>query len=185
MAIIACLGWGSLVWDPRELPIQREWFKDGPMVRVELLRQSGDGRITLVLDKDASPVRSLWALMDAIDIEIAAEALARREDITKRIKEDIGRWQTGELSPDNIIGLPEWAQARGIDGVIWTALPFSSKSNKARRTADETCVYLRDLPAGTREAAERYVRLAPLQIDTLYRRKIEGIFGWTPKTSND
>src|SRR5690348_5301348 len=52
---IACLGWGSLVWDPRALPIQREWFKDGPFAPIEFTRKSTDGRITLVIDPSAHP----------------------------------------------------------------------------------------------------------------------------------
>ena len=77
MALIACLGWGSLVWDPRELPIQRQWFADGPFVKVEFTRQSSDGRITLVLDSNSPPVRGLWAVMDDVDVNGAKEYLRK------------------------------------------------------------------------------------------------------------
>ena len=72
--MIACLGWGSLIWAPGKLPIQQPWSEDGPKVKVEFARRSrcriyshnSDcelGPITLVLYNKAAEKTSLWARM--------------------------------------------------------------------------------------------------------------------------
>ena len=186
MSLIACLGWGSLVWDPRTLAIQRQWFRDGPFIRVEFLRRSSNGRITLVLDEAAPPVRSLFAVMDATDIEVAAESLREREGIFQNNKErDVGRWTSGSPAPENILGLPQWAQARGVEGVVWTALGRKFHESGARANADDITAYPRALTGRVREDAERYVRRAPAQIDTPHRRAVESALGWTPRDNED
>src|SRR5438034_11528336 len=106
---IACLGWGSLIWDPRELPIRRKWFDDGPFGRVEFARQSRDGRITLVLCEAAEFVRLLWAQMDTSDLTVAREALRDRESLTGRDwASSIGSWRPNDPEPPLIAGLPAW-----------------------------------------------------------------------------
>jgi len=177
MTVIACLGWGSLIWDSRELPIQRNWFDDGPLIHVEFARKSQDGRITLVLAPTESPVRSLWAMMDTADITTAREALRKREGCKSNAIES---WGIGEPCPKLVLWLPEWAHARGIDAVVWTALPPKFGDGEAAPTEENVIHYLSQLTGAVRDTAERYVRYAPRQIDTAYRRRIEAALHWTP-----
>ncbi|MXZ28670.1 hypothetical protein F4212_08740 [Candidatus Poribacteria bacterium] len=179
---IACLGWGSLIWDPRSLPIQRYWFDDGPLIPVEFARQSKDDRITLVISPDARPVRSLWTLMDSDSLEVAIKQLKRREETTK---DNIGDWSKGQDSPAEIPKLSEWTRARNIDSVIWTALPPGLKGNENEQPSVEDVLrYLRELTGTARDAAEQYIRRAPRQIDTAYRRRIEAELYWLPRDGN-
>ena len=176
MGIVACLGWGSLVWDARDLPIRRQWFTDGPFVKVEFARHSKGDRITLVLEKTAVPVRSLWAVMDCGDLVNAREALRKREgcDLT-----DIGFWSRGNRAPDLIVDLPQWAKAQGVRSVIWTALrPQFLGTDRRVPSVDEVVAHLSSLTGTARDSAEQYIRLAPRQIDTQYRRRIEASLHW-------
>ena len=179
MANIACLGWGSLIWNPGALPVRRYWFDDGPLVSVEFARRSQDGRITLVIVPDARPVRVLWALMDTEALDDAREQLGEREGIrANKINEHVGRWPNG--TTDAITGIEEWAHARDLDGVIWTALPAKFSGTERMPTEDEVVIHLRGLRGTQRDNAERYFRRAPRQIDTAYRRRIEAELGWVP-----
>lgn len=179
---IACLGWGSLVWDPRELPMRRQWFDDGPFAQVELARQSRDGRITWVLTARADYVRLLWAQMDATDLDKSREALREREQITaKEWKPLIGSWRTGDPDVPLIAQLPAWASAHGVEAVIWTALPPKFGEEDRVPSEDEVVRHLGGLQGQRRDNAERYIRCTPRQIDTAYRRRIERELGWTWK----
>lgn len=178
MTTIACLGWGSLIWDQRELPVQN-WFEDGPNVHVEFTRQSQDGRITLVLTESSNPVRSLWAKMDICDLPSAKSALRRRENIPEKNEEKhIGCWSSGQPSPALIPNLADWALTHGISYVIWTNLPSRFNAEEKIPSVDQVVQYLSSLEGDIRLSAEHYVRLAPKQIDTDYRRQIEAALEW-------
>ena len=175
MTTIACLGWGSLVWDPRDLQFEEAWFLDGPTVQVEFLRQSKDNRITLVLDESGAPVLSCWARMATRDVAAAVASLRAREETSTG---NIGVWKTGDPSPRLISNLPQWAGSHGIGAVIWTNL--ARKFGKLDRPAapEEVVAHLGGLEGREREEAEKYIRRAPSQINTPYRQKIVEALGW-------
>ena len=89
---IACIAWGSLVWDPRQLACRGTWNNDGPLLPVEFCRQSKDGRLTLVIVPGKPEVRTLWILMSSANIDEARMNLAEREGIEKEIETKIAVW---------------------------------------------------------------------------------------------
>jgi hypothetical protein len=178
MPEIACLGWGSLVWDQRNLPTAGPWLEDGPLVNVEFARQSKDGRITLVLVPTAAPVTSLWALMGTEDVGTARKALSRREGCALA---DVGVWLPGSSSPQGMPNLADWAHARELGVVVWTALAAKLQGVDGVPSVEDVVRYLRGLTGQTRDLAETYIRFAPRQIETAHRKRIEAELGWTPR----
>jgi len=178
---IACLAWGSLVWDPRELPVQGKWFGDGPLVRVEFARQSSDSRLTLVIVPAGPEVRSLWAPFTVERIVDAQGALARREGVAKNVEKHISVWASTDANDSDPPSISAWARGLKLDAVVWTALPPRFEGKDGRLPSEEEAVaYLRRLSHEERRHAEQYIRMAPRQIDTPYRRRFELEFGWTP-----
>lgn len=191
MKKIGCLGWGSLIWDTRDLPIRTPWFQDGPILPIEFARQSNDGRITLVIidkdeafEKQIAFVRSLWAIMSVDNIDTACKALAEREGIGNKASEQhIGRWERSSTIRDKYLCsdlIEEWAKRVDLDVVIWTALPAKFDNSEEIPPIDKLIKYLSDLPYEKQKHAETYIRKAPQQIDTNYRRQLETKFGWSP-----
>jgi hypothetical protein len=184
MGKIACIGWGSLIWNPGTLLIRREWFKDGPILPVEFLRQSKNGRLTLVISEDAKPIQTLWALMATEDLTVAKMSLADREGILDRnIERSIGSVSVGEVLVDKIrMIIQEWIITMNLDAAIWTNLtPKFNDKNGTEPTIDEAVNYLRSLDVNKMGEAEEYIRKAPKQIDTEYRRIFEKELDWTFK----
>lgn len=180
---IAVLGWGSLIWDPRNLRIKEKiWFKDGPHLPVEFARVSCDGRLTLVLFPSASKVQVLWAYMDVDSLEEAIESLRQREDAPANrigfVQVSSGRHRCNVVP--NIVGdITQWATERNIEAVIWTDLqPKFKEKTGTEFTEDNVIKYLKDLRDDMKSEAEKYVRNAPPQIRTRMRQIIEERLGW-------
>jgi len=113
---------------------------------------------------------------------VARQALADREGIQKeRANVENGVW-VGENAWAEIerrIGV--WARSKQIEAVVWTNLPTTFRGDVGRiPSGDEAVDYLRDLPHEKRGLAEHYIRMAPRQVDTEYRRRFEIELRWTP-----
>jgi hypothetical protein len=111
------------------------------------------------------------------DVEAARRCLKDREGCPLAA---IGSWSAGTPDPVLIPGLRRWAEQYGLSAVTWTALTHKFDGTNAVPTADAVVAYLQTLTGPTRDLAEEYVRRAPRQIDTAYRRRIEAALDWTP-----
>jgi hypothetical protein len=176
---IACIGWGSLIWRPGGLEIQNYWFEDGPILPIEFTRISDNNRVTLIIDPKANPVRTLWALMTCPSLDKAKESLKQREGVDSiELIRSIGI--TDETTDTTSQIIKNWLKEKDLDFAIWTGLSYSRKTKQKRPSIASIISHLRDLEASQRRNAEEYIRKAPKQIDTEYRREIEIEFGWTP-----
>lgn len=173
---IACIGWGSLVWRPENLQIQNKWFDDGPLLPIEFTRQSDNGRMTLIIDDSSSFVRTLWALMTVEDLPTAIKSLEEREN-SKKI--DSVKTNEKPTNDNTKISIVEWLRLKNLDAAIWTNLSYSKKTDNKRPSIEYIIKHLKELDYNSRKTAEEYIRKAPKQIDTEFRRKIELEFGWT------
>lgn len=161
MARVACIGWGSLVWNPEDLRCVGDWQSDGPVLPVEFARTSQDGRLTLVLTEGARPVPTLWVEVDYANGQAAREALRVRERTAPRF---VGLWPGP--APSHGVGaeaIAIWAVDRKLDAVVWTALPpkFRGQDNHGPGSADAAVQYLRGLDKAASAKAREYVVRAP------------------------
>jgi hypothetical protein len=182
---IAILGWGSLIWDPRDLPREGAWQEGGPVLPIEFSRISSDGRLTLVIDPDNDElVPTRFVLSPRADLEDAISDLCVREGAkSKRVGYVDLKHQKENIRVERVAGtIRDWAKTHGFDAVVWTDLcPNFEKQFKKKievRFSVETAVkYLDELPKSVAARARKYINNAPPEVDTPLRRKLRET-GW-------
>lgn len=184
---IACLGWGSLVWSPRDLPTRGVWQLDGPLLPIEFSRVSADDRVTLAITPEVPEVRSLWVQLTCKSLDQAVRALAQREGIglpARGLPATVGYWSSsgGTSEHAEAAVVQRFAVSKGLDAVVWTALEpgLSEESRGTVPSVAEIERHLRQLRGQKLSRAEAYVRNAPAAIDTPTRRHLATLLGWHP-----
>jgi hypothetical protein len=173
--VIACLGWGSLIWKSDPLPLASEWFIDGPVLPVEFSRIGDGGELSTALCMNAPPCRVLWAVLATDSLEQACSALREREQIPAAREDGIGVFVAGGSATGP---LAQWASDRQVDAIIWTALPPRLHTEGRLPTCEDALSYLQSLTGEELEHARDYICQVPAQIDTPYRRVIQKKLGW-------
>src|SRR5262245_27762249 len=132
---IAILAWGSLIWDKRDLPISGVWQCGGPVLPIEFSRISSRGEragcLTLIIDEqNGVDVRTRFAPSPRSNLDHVIDDLCDREDITRsdrigyvNLVRNTERTFARQQHPNACNTIKAWAQARGWDAVVWTALP--------------------------------------------------------------
>lgn len=180
---IACIAWGSLIWEPAPLELASPWRPDGPRLPLEFVRDSDDSdELALVLHEAAPPMPTYWAWLAVDEIGAAREMLRRREKIRPEYPQWVGSIPDPQGQDEERVAA--WMHTMGIEGAVWTALPakFAGVSERAP-SAHEALAFLAGLQGQQRVNAEQYVRRIPPEIHPLYRGLIEQRLGWTPAPS--
>lgn len=186
---IAILGWGSLIWQPKELSFNKNfgWRKNGPVLPIEFARISKDGRLTLVITQNGTKVPVLYTLSNSNSLEEAILNLAIREGSGRN---SIGSYDKvkDKFTPKFLFEdeIKNWIKNTDFDAVIWTNL--GENWNIKNDIGDIICQiepknrieYLKELKGHTSALAEEYIRKTPIEIQTIFRKEIEATLNWTP-----
>jgi len=190
---IAIIGWGSLIWDPRNLEIdktigQKGWLSDGPKLPIEFSRISNDRRLTLVIDSEGNEITTLYSISLFEELNHAILNLSIREgcgrDMIGHFRKDIN-----ELLPSNFHfgdAIKSWIyEKEAVEAVIWTNLShklwyIDEEGDKIIIQKDGLIRYLENLSTQRQAIAEEYIRRTPQIVDTPIRKMIESEMGWNP-----
>lgn len=179
---IAIIVWGSLYWDIRNLETTGEWFYDGPLLPIEYARISNDKRLTLVIKPNFDSVTTLYAISSKDNLREAIENLQSREE-TENIN-NIG-FLNFALNAYNVRPahafiieiFKNWNKEKKFDAVIWSDFSprFQDKIEKPF-TLENVINYINTLSGDEKTNALNYIKRAPLQISTRFRKEIQEHF---------
>lgn len=184
---IACIGWGSLLWEPGALMLASGWQAGGPLLPLEFARDSDDSdELALVICDGAPLMPTFWASMAATDLDVALDQLRRREKICSEHPEWAASMPAVRSGESDDPRMAVWLAGQPFDAVIWTALPpkFDNLGGRVP-SVEQALALLSSLRGSAREHAEEYVRRIPAAIMTPYRARFEQELGWTAMSPAD
>lgn len=169
-----------MIWDPRDLPYYGPWKTGGPILPIEFSRVSGNGRLTLVIDRSGPDISTRFALSPRVDISEAIEDLRKREETGKRfigflnVTSGDNSIQDFQHQEDVIDVIKRWCLNHRFNACIWTALPsnFMDQLDFDEFSPENAISYLERLGKTARENALMYIRNAPAEVDTPVRRQV-------------
>ena len=196
MANIAILGWGSLIWDPRDLQFDGQWRENGPLFPLEFSRLSASSltssapgssrrtRLTLTITPNRPLVPTLWTFSRHENLDDAIADLARREGCGPG---QIGYWECGTQAfhaqrEQDLLrsSLERWwhqAEDRGgkwVDAVIWTDLgPNFQMESGCDFHLSNVFKHLDSLSGEHWDIASEYILRTPSQVATAMRPALE------------
>ena len=187
--VIVILGWGSLIWDPRELPCQGEWHRGGPVFPIEFSRISSDCRLTLVIDPtDGAPIPTRFVRSRRTRLEDAICDLRQREGTLSERIGFVNRANGASrcnVKPDLAAEILTWSVKHDIDGVVWTDLPPNFEGERdVNFSVEEAEKYLKGLPTSAAKRAREYINKAPAEVNTPLRRRMKEA-GWLEEPKHE
>ena len=186
---IAILGWGSLIWNPGNLGIDKNegkngWFDDGPMLPIEFARISKGPRLTLVILPGSEEVKTLYAISNLKKLEQAISNLRERESCNIK---SIGVYNKLEKSFSDTKfpfkkNIETWMERqKEIEAILWTDLPGNFQEKTGLKLSEENAItYLNSVLSSELAEAENYIRRTPTIVETPIRKIIEQKLGWNP-----
>ncbi|QPC41643.1 hypothetical protein HW532_02225 [Kaustia mangrovi] len=184
---IAIIGYGSLIWDLESLAPHTSggWRRAaGPDLPVEFSRISPKrlDSLVLVLDPEhGAPMPSSYIASARRDIEEAISDLAARERApAERIGFVDARTGGHRARVPRILNtVAAWVERQRLDGAVWADLD----GNFAERTGQPFSLeaghdYLKTISGASLAEAKRYIDLAPGEIKTPLRRRLDADPWW-------
>jgi hypothetical protein len=178
---IAILGWGSLIWDRRDLPISMAWQRGGPVLPIEFSRMSRSGEragcLTLVIDElHGANVRTRFAVSTRTNLDDAITDLRTREGTSSdrigyiNLGRGTERAYARQRHPHACDTIKAWAQAQQWDAVVWTALTSNFEEVADRPFTVEAAIqHLNGLGEPAKSHALEYLQKAAPEVVTSVR----------------
>ena len=174
---IAILGWGSLIWEPRDGFKENigPWWEGGPILPIEFSRisSSRNGALTLVIDLDnGSNIQTKYTLSKRKNPEDTACDLRTREGTVIRhiglidLKTNFFRGHWSFI----IDKIKLWAVENKLRAVVWTDLPPNYTEETGNLFEPGKAIeYLKTLKDEGQQSAKEYINNAPSEVQTPLR----------------